>query len=100
MQIVAVVIPLLAVAYPVLRVLPGAFGWAMRRRITRLYGELRMIEAAAAATEHPSNRAELSDRLEALDRRVRRLRLPESFAPLVYTLRLHIDVVRGRLVRP
>lgn len=100
MQLVAIVLPLVAILYPVLRILPGAFGWAMRRRITRLYGELRMIEVAAAGAEDAATRANLSDRLESLDRRVSRLRLPGSFAPLVYTLRLHIDVVRGRFLGP
>jgi TRAP-type uncharacterized transport system substrate-binding protein len=96
MQLVAIVIPLIAVVYPFLRVLPSAIGWAMRRRITRLYGELRLIELAAAATDDSEARARLSDQLESLERKVGRLRLPESFAPLVYTLRLHIDVVRSR----
>lgn len=100
MQLLAVVLPLIAVVYPFLRVLPSAFGWAMRRRITRLYGELRLIELAAAATDDPEARAGLSDQLDSLERKVGRLRLPESFAPLVYTLRLHIDVVRSRFVSP
>ena len=97
-QLVTILLPLIAVAYPVLKILPGAFGWAMRQRITRLYGELRMIEVAAAAADDAATRARLSDQLESLDRRVSRLRLPGSFAPLVYTLRLHIDVVRSRFL--
>lgn len=98
LQLVTILLPLIAVVYPVVKILPGAFGWAMRRRITRLYGELRMIELAAASVDDVATRTRLSDQLESLDRRVRRLRLPSSFAPLVYTLRLHIDVVRGRFL--
>lgn len=96
MQLVAILLPLIAIAYPVLRILPSAFGWAMRHRITRLYGELRLIEVAAAAADDTAARDTLSGQLDALERKVGRLRLPESFAPLLYTLRLHINVVRGR----
>jgi hypothetical protein len=95
-QILAVLLPLVGILYPVLRLLPMVFGWAFRRRITHLYGELRLIEMEAATMEDGQERARLADRLESLDQRVRRLRVPESFAPLVYTLRLHIGVIRGR----
>ena len=95
-QILAVLLPLVGILYPMLRLLPMVFGWAFRRRITHLYGELRLIEMEAATMEDDQERARLSNRLESLDERVRRLRVPESFAPLVYTLRLHIGVIRGR----
>ena len=32
------------VAYPLLRGTPAVHGWSMRRRIFRLYGELKSIE--------------------------------------------------------
>ncbi|MBS1201447.1 MAG: hypothetical protein H6R27_2125, partial [Proteobacteria bacterium] len=32
-----------------------------------------------------------------LDRKVGRMRVPVSYAPLVYTLRLHINLIRDRL---
>jgi hypothetical protein len=95
-QILAVVLPLVGIVYPVLRIVPSGFDWIMRRRITHLYGQLRMIELEAAAVESPAERARLSAALESLDQRVRGMRLPESFAPLVYTLRTHIGVVRSR----
>jgi TRAP-type uncharacterized transport system substrate-binding protein len=95
-QLFAILLTLVGVVYPVLRLLPSAFGWAMHRRITRLYGELRLIELEAGTTDDAERRARLADDLEDLDRRVRGMRLPESFAPQVYTLRTHINVVRSR----
>ena len=97
-QLLAIALPLVGILYPVLRVLPSAFGWAVRRRITRLYGELRLIELEAAGADDAQHRARLSDELESLEQRVRRLRVPESYAPLVYHLRVHIGVIRGRFV--
>jgi len=98
MQTVAVVLPLIAVVYPLVRALPSAVGWAVRRRILRLYGELRMIEGEAGETHEVDQRARLSRELESLDQRVRRLKVPEDYAPLVYDLRTHIGVIRSRLV--
>lgn len=95
-QAIVLLLPLVGIVYPALRLMPSVFSWAMRRRITRLYGELRLIEVKVASTDDPERRYELADELEALDTRVRRMRLPSSFAPLVYTLRTHINVVRNR----
>ena len=36
-------------------------------------------------------------KLEALSQRANRLSLPTTYASMVYTLRSHIDLVRGRL---
>ena len=53
---------------------------------------------SGADHDDPEARARLSDQLDSLERKVGGLRLPESFAPLVYTLRLHINVVRSRFL--
>ncbi len=46
-----VLIPILGILYPLLRFLPAIYGWMMRRKISRLYGELRFLEDELAATD-------------------------------------------------
>ena len=48
-QLLLVLLPIIGVAYPLLRVLPALYEWGMRRRIYNLYGELKFLEAALEA---------------------------------------------------
>ncbi len=68
-------IPVVGVAYPLFRLLPAIIGWSMRRRIFRLYGELKFLEVeiARASGERPGHLAEQLDRLEE---RANRMRVP------------------------
>ena len=68
----------------------------MRRRIFRLYGELKSIEIEF---ETKGNRAanDMLARLNRLEERADHLRAPRAFATLLYTLRVHIGMVRTRL---
>jgi TRAP transporter TAXI family solute receptor len=96
-QLLFVVIPLVGVLYPLLRFAPALYGWAMRRHVLRLYGELKLLEHDLGDGTGADRRPELRRRLEELERRVERMRVPVTYAPLVYNLRLHIDLVRARL---
>jgi hypothetical protein len=88
-------IPVLGVAYPLLRLLPALYGWVVRRRIARLYGELKIVELELESPRY--DRSRLSDQLEQLDKRAGHLRVPNAFANLLYQLRSHIGLVRSRL---
>jgi TRAP transporter TAXI family solute receptor len=89
-------IPIIGIAYPLLRSAPALYGWSVRRRIFRLYGELKAIEIEFATK---GNRAadDVLARLNRLEERADRMRLPQAFATLLYTLRDHIGMVRNRL---
>jgi len=96
-QLAILLIPVVAVVYPLLRAVPAVYGWGVRQRIYRLYGELKMLELGleghASEQRHEALLAELSD----LESRVGRLRVPASFAPMAYTLRRDMTLVRARL---
>lgn len=68
-----------------------------RRRIFRLYAELRVLELQVREKNMADVRDELLTDLDRLERKVRRLRSPINFVHLAYTLRAHINVVRARL---
>jgi hypothetical protein len=95
-RILVLLIPIVAVAFPLLRLVPSIYGWSMRRRIFRLYGELKMIELDSDAYG-PSATEDMLTRLERLEERADHLRVPRAFATLLYTLRIHIGLVRDRL---
>jgi hypothetical protein len=88
-------IPIVGVAYPLLRTAPALYAWNMRRRIFRLYGELKLIEI-----EHEAHGGQASDelrsRLQRLEDRADHLYVPFAFASFLYQLRYHIGLVRAR----
>jgi hypothetical protein len=94
--ILVLLIPIVAVAFPLLRIVPAIYGWGMRQRIFRLYGELKMIELESQSRGRSATEDMLA-RLESLEERADHLRVPRSFATELYTLRLHIGLVRARL---
>jgi TRAP transporter TAXI family solute receptor len=94
-QVLVLLIPLVGVAYPLLRTAPALYGWNMRRRIFRLYGELKLIEIALEA--HGGRASdELRSRLSRLEDRADHMYIPFAFAPFLYQLRNHIGLVRER----
>lgn len=97
-QLLLLLVPILGVAYPLLRLGPGLYFATVRRRIFHLYGELKVIETELA--EHAVISSEtVSARLQRLEERAHRLRVPASLAANLYTLRMHIRLVQDRLAQ-
>ena len=95
-RILVLLIPIVGVAYPLLRSAPALYAWNMRRRIFRLYGELKLIEIEHEARGGQTDN-ELRARLQRLEDRANHLYVPFAFAPFLYQLRYHIGLVRERL---
>jgi TRAP-type uncharacterized transport system substrate-binding protein len=95
-QLLVLLIPLLGVAYPLLRFSPAIYTWLQHHRVYKLYSDLMVIDDEIAAS--PMNgRQNYIERLDQLEERASQLALPMSFQPLVYALRLHIGVVRQKV---
>jgi TRAP transporter TAXI family solute receptor len=95
-RLLILLIPTVAVLYPMFRFLPGLYGWLMRRKIARLYGELRFLEDEITSGG-PTDRAQLMARLDQLERQANQLRMPIAYESMMYLLRNHIGIVRNRL---
>ena len=90
-------LPLIALAYPLFKVIPPTYNWHMRSRINRWYKELQSIESNLEAG---ATRDELRGRLveiEALEHKVRRLTVPVAYGDSLYSLREHIYTLRDEL---
>jgi hypothetical protein len=79
--------------------LPQMYDWFMRSRIMRLYEEMRLIESEMEAQGHGHNTDAVIAKLDQLEERTNALRLPRVYAIMLYTLRSHINLVRGRLAK-
>ena len=93
-QTILLLIPLLAVALPLVKAVPAIYVWTIRQRLTYWYRHLTALEHAL---EHADAGAHVRAELERIDAAVRRIRIPVYFADQLYDLRGHIDFVRQRL---
>ena len=92
-----VFVPLAAVLFPLFRFLPQIYDWIMRSRIMRLYDEMRSIESEVQAHGQGHDSDALIAKLDQLEGRANALQLPRFYAIMLYTLRAHINLIRGRL---
>jgi hypothetical protein len=90
---------LVGVIYPLLRFTPALYGWQIRRRIFRMYGELKLLEKELESRSAGPTVHDLNEQLNWLEEKASHLRVPLFYASLLYTLRMHITVVRERLER-
>jgi TRAP transporter TAXI family solute receptor len=97
-RFIVVAIPLLIIAIPFVRNIPVLYRWRTRRRIYRWYGELRSIENAVR--QGTGDSAVHAARLERLEKRLDRLRVPSAYSAELYTLYGHIRLVRDLLRGP
>jgi TRAP transporter TAXI family solute receptor len=96
-RLLVVLIPLIGVLYPLMRFMPAVYDWGMRRKITRIYGELRFLEAEMETRGTQFDPVEAADRLDRLERQANQLKMPIAYASMLYLLRNHIALVRSRL---
>jgi len=97
-KLLIVLVPLVGIVYPLLRFAPALYGWSMRRRVFRLYGDLKRIEADLEA--HVGDSTELLRRLDRLEERADHMQIPLAFAQTLYQMRSHIGLARARLQSP
>jgi len=97
-KIIILLIPILGVLYPMMRFLPRLYDWAMRSKVLRMYGELRLLEDEMTnARDAGRDTRELRTRLDRLEEQANHLRVPAAYASMLYVLRNHIDLVREGL---
>jgi hypothetical protein len=92
-------LPLLALLYPLFRILPPVYRWRIRSRIYRLYRELTQLELEAREVGGGAPPGDLARRLDQIEDEAVRLRVPQAYSDLLYGLRLHIELVRKELLR-
>src|SRR5262245_44899538 len=97
-KLIILLIPVLGVLYPMVRFLPRLYDWAMRSKVLRMYGELRLLEDEMAnARGSGRDVREVITRLDRLEEQANHLRVPVAYASQLYMLRNHIDLVREGL---
>lgn len=97
-RVALVLLPVLGLVLPWLPLLPSMRTWRLQRRLARFYGELKLLDLQLQDLGSQATAPALVRKLDELEARVSRQRVPERYAHLVYGLRHHIRLVRERLV--
>lgn len=98
-RMMVMLIPLVALLVPIVKLAPPLYGWRVRSRIYRRYGELKFLEAELEENPGARTRDEWLARLDAIEQEVNHLKTPLAFSDKLYTLRDHIRLVRQAIRR-
>lgn len=98
-RLVVLLVPLLVVLYPLLKLAPGLYGWRVRSRIYRRYGELKFLESEVEENPSRHSRDAWLEKLDAIEADASRIHTPLAFANMLYTLRQHIGLVRETILK-
>jgi hypothetical protein len=98
-RMLVLLIPLFALAIPLSRILPSLYGWQVRSRIYKWYGQLKFLEEAWRSDPAARPREEWLKELDELESRANRIRTPLAYANQFYILREHIGLVRRNMQR-
>jgi len=96
-RFVFIVIPFLAIVLPLIRTVPKIYFWRLRQRVYKAYGELKYLETQIGENPTIKEYEDFLLRLDAIEARVNKIRVPKNFAEYIYSLRGHIQLVRDRL---
>lgn len=94
-RLLLLLVPLLGIVYPLSQGIPAAIDLVVDLRLSRIYRELRNLEAR---TDRIESRDEMGAALDVLERRVAQMRVPARNLRSVYFLRQHLILIRGRLL--
>jgi len=102
-RILLLLLPIAGILYPAVTLaafVPTLRNWKIRRKIFRLYGELRFLEVEIDRDNGIDKAGAMAGRLGALEEQSNKLNVPISYVDQVYTLKHHITLVKGKLKGP
>jgi hypothetical protein len=94
-RLLILILPIAGIIYPLWSLVPRIYAWQMKRRVNRMYGELKIVERQLRFAE-PEARSGIISRLDELETRARDLKMPMAFTENTFNLRVHIRALRAR----
>ncbi len=90
-------VPLMILLIPLIKLAPPVYRWRIRSRIYRWYAIVRTIDQTLRDGEE-GQLARFERKLTAMERELETVNVPLSYMEEFYNLRLHIDLVKRRLI--
>ncbi|MDR2240215.1 MAG: ABC transporter substrate-binding protein [Zoogloeaceae bacterium] len=96
---VVMLVPVFALLFPILRFGPPLYTWRIRSRVYRRYGELKFLEAEVEENPQRYSQAEWLEKLDRIEQSAHQIPTPLAFTDMLYTLRVHLGLVRATILR-
>ena len=87
-------LPLLTLLVPLMRFAPPVYRWRIRYRIFRWY---KLLLALEYGEQDPATAGERLETVRAMEEDIRHVKVPASYGEELSNLRMHLDLVKGRL---
>ena len=99
-RMLLILIPLLAVAIPVMKTIPDILDWRHKNRLFRKYEDLLQLERVLREKQlNPQEIADATSQLNSIEQDISGSKFPLDFSDKIYTLRQHVDYVRAQLAK-
>jgi TRAP transporter TAXI family solute receptor len=95
-RLLVLLLPALAVLFPVVKLLPMLYRWRVSSRIYRWYGKLKEIELQLEERRTQDELYGMLARLDDIEEAVNHIETPLAYSENLYVFRQHIDLVRQR----
>ena len=97
-RMIVMLLPLVALLFPLFKLMPVVYRWRMRSKIYRWYAKFEDIDAVIFKDKKTTNIAKYISELDDLEEKVAHIRVPLAYQEELYDLRLHIDLLRKKLL--
>ena len=97
-RLIVMIVPLFILLLPLLKLAPSIYAWRVRSKVFRCYGDLKYLESELRQDYDVSRQAEYLARLDSIEEDASSRNIPLAFSYLLYNLREHINLVRGKLI--
>jgi uncharacterized protein len=91
-------LPLIALLFPLFKILPPAYGWLTRRKIYRWYRQVQATDVALCQPQPAEALDRLLAELDRVEHQVRQIPIPPAHSESHFHLRAHIDLVRAKIL--
>jgi hypothetical protein len=91
-------LPLVALLYPLFKIMPIAYRWKMRSKIYRWYSKLEAVDPKIHDDMHPDDLKAKLDKLDRIEAQVSAISVPLAYSEELYALRMHIGMLRNDLL--
>ena len=91
-------LPLVALLFPLFKVLPPFYKWRVRSRIFRWYDQLMEIDYQMLHGDTGKQKNEFLYRLDTIEQNVSQVSVPRGYSRELYDVRVHIEMLREKLI--
>jgi TRAP-type uncharacterized transport system substrate-binding protein len=97
-RLLLIIVPLLAIAIPIIKAIPSLLNFKEKNRLYRRYGVLLDLERDLRARQLTAAEImQASAKLDQIEQDISETKFPLDFTDRIYTLRQHVDYVRIQL---